>query len=250
MTRRPLLSTGSLGVVPPLRRSYGTLRLPSVLLATLRCLRLAIPPPRRTFAPSDRRRAIEGIGALVFRAPEPELSVETDGSPRFPGTPRVPWPCSPTPAGPNTPGHCGVSTWSPPLTRTRTPARNFRGSITRPWHSLSTLRSEGHPSPRKTRFRLLGQALPGGIRSPAGFQRKVSEFRVSSSSPELSWRNVSSFFRKGKNELTTFSRKKSKGRVEFPRAGLRRSSRRTGAEVIQRDGEPTCFGFGSRSQAR
>jgi hypothetical protein len=104
----PFSPRGPGGPVPPLRRYYGTLRLPSVPLAALRCLRLAIPPPRRAFAPFDRRRAVEGIGALVFRAPEPELSVETDGSPRFPGTPRVPWPCSPTPAGPSTPGHCGV----------------------------------------------------------------------------------------------------------------------------------------------
>src|SRR5208282_1182467 len=32
MTCRPLLSTGSLGMVPPLQRYYGTLRLPAVLL--------------------------------------------------------------------------------------------------------------------------------------------------------------------------------------------------------------------------
>ena len=32
MTWRPLLSTGSLGMVPPLRRYYGTLRLPAVRL--------------------------------------------------------------------------------------------------------------------------------------------------------------------------------------------------------------------------
>jgi len=35
MTWRPLLSTGSLGVVPPLLRYYGTLRLPAVLLDLL-----------------------------------------------------------------------------------------------------------------------------------------------------------------------------------------------------------------------
>ena len=108
MRRCLLPSPGSLRSVHPVQRYYETLRLPSVPLAALRCLRLAIPPPRRIFAPFDRRRAVEGIGALVFRAPEPELMVETDGSPRFPGAPRVPWPCSPTPAGPGTPGHCGV----------------------------------------------------------------------------------------------------------------------------------------------
>ncbi len=152
------------------------LRLPAVRLAALRCLRLAIPPPRRAFAPFDRRRAVEGIGALVFRAPEPELSVETDGSPRFPGTPRVPWPCSPTPAEPNTPGHCDVSAWSPRLTRTRTSARSFRGSIARPWHSLSTLRSEGRPSPRKTRFRLPARLCRAGFVHPQGSDERFPSF--------------------------------------------------------------------------
>ena len=46
--------------------------------------------------------------------PEPDMSVETDGSLRFPSAPRVPAPCSWTPVGPNTPGHCGVLA-RPPL---------------------------------------------------------------------------------------------------------------------------------------
>ena len=172
----PFSPRGPGGPVPPPRRYYGTLRLPSVLLAALRCLRLAIPPPRRAFAPGDRRRAIAGIGALVIRAPEPELSVETDGSPRFPGTPHVPWPCSPTPAGPGTPGHCGVSAWPPRLTSTRAPARNFRGSITRPWHSLSTLRGDGRPPPRKTRFRLPARLCRAGFVHPQGSNERFPSF--------------------------------------------------------------------------
>ena len=109
--------------------------------------------------------------------PEPEIAVETVGSPRFPGTPRVPWPCSPTPVRPNMPGHCGVSAWSPRLTRARTLTMIFRGSIARPWHSLSTLRSEGHPSPRKTRFRLPAKLCRAGF-----VTRRVpmKGFRVSS----------------------------------------------------------------------
>ena len=42
-TRHPLRSTGSGRAVPPLHSYYGTLRLPDSLLASLRCLRLAIP---------------------------------------------------------------------------------------------------------------------------------------------------------------------------------------------------------------
>ena len=64
------------------------------------------------FAPSgrDARPWARGVGVPV---PEPDMSVETDGAPRFLGTPRVPWPCSSTPAGSVTPGHRGVPTRSP-----------------------------------------------------------------------------------------------------------------------------------------
>ena len=49
----------------------------------------------------------------------------------------------------------------PPCQRRRHPRVDFRGSITRPMRSLSTLHGDGHPPPRKTRFRLgtsLGRA--------------------------------------------------------------------------------------------
>ncbi len=41
--------------------------------------------------------------------------------------------------------------------------RTFRGSITQRLISLSTLRSDGHPSPRKTRFRLLARLCRTGL---------------------------------------------------------------------------------------
>jgi hypothetical protein len=69
MTRRPLLSAGSLGVVPPPHRYYGTLRLPTVPLASLRCLRSAIQPVASWFAPKRPRRAIVGSGELMTRFP-------------------------------------------------------------------------------------------------------------------------------------------------------------------------------------
>ena len=43
MRRHLLPSTGSLGLVPPLRRYYETLRLPTAHFAALRFLRWAIP---------------------------------------------------------------------------------------------------------------------------------------------------------------------------------------------------------------
>jgi hypothetical protein len=200
LTRRPLPSTGSLGLVPrPLRYSEA-LRLPTVPFAALRCLRLAIPPLRRSLRPaaSTRDRGYRGVGVP---GPEPELSVETDGPPRFPGTPPVPWPCSPTPAGPITPGHHGVSARSPLLTRTRTPAMIFRGSIARPGHSLSTLRSEGRPSPRKTRFRLLAKLCRAGFVYPQGSIERFLSFE--SLPPFLSFPGAMAVvFSGGKRQLT------------------------------------------------
>ena len=52
--------------------------------------------------------------------------------------------------------------------RTSAPAmQSFRGSITRPARSLSTLRSGGYPTPRKTRFRWVAYPFRTGF-SPAG----------------------------------------------------------------------------------
>src|SRR5262249_10754163 len=97
----PLPSPGSLGTVPPVRRYYGTLRLPVARLAALRFLRLAIPslcplvrPPRlRARMPRDH----SGVGKPVLL---PAFPMEAVGSPKFPGNPRDHSPCSPTPAGP------------------------------------------------------------------------------------------------------------------------------------------------------
>ena len=89
-------------------------------------------------SPSAQDLAVDqpGVGKPVL---PPAITMEAAGSPKFLGTPRVPWPCSSTPAGSVTPGHCGVPTRSPRLTRARTPAMIFRGSIARPKHGLSVL---------------------------------------------------------------------------------------------------------------
>ena len=60
--------------------------------------------------------------------------------------------------------------------------RAFRGSITRPLHSLSTLRQVPRDTRRKTRFPLLA-TLRGGICLPAGLQRRVSDLLLTSHPP-------------------------------------------------------------------
>ena len=118
----------------------------------------AIPPLRLICSQRPRREAV-GSGKLIFRFPSRKMAVETAGSPRFPGHPECPL------AVFLDPGRTGRAR---PLQRADVaPAcvndegsreGRFRGSIAKPWDWLSTLRSEDHSSPRKTRFRLLGQA--------------------------------------------------------------------------------------------
>jgi hypothetical protein len=71
MTWRPLLSTGSLGMVPPLRRYYGTLRLPAVLLDPFDFFTSRYHRFRPWFAPLGRGRPtggqeIWGSGLLIL----------------------------------------------------------------------------------------------------------------------------------------------------------------------------------------
>ena len=168
LKRHPLPSRGPSGAVPPLQRYYGTLRLPAVRLAALRCLRLAIPPFRPLFVPASSGRELRINLELVSRNPGRHHE-EMAGSLRFPSDPHVPTPCSTAPVGPM---------HARPLRRLGVaPAcvnnggsrdRRFRGSIARHWDSLSTLRSGGFPPPRRTRFRLLAKLCRAGFVNPQG----------------------------------------------------------------------------------
>ena len=62
LIRRRLPSTGSLGLVPPLRRYYAALRLPCVPRASLRCLRSALPRCARWFALKHIERDVHEPG--------------------------------------------------------------------------------------------------------------------------------------------------------------------------------------------
>ena len=101
LKRHPLHSAGSFGRVPPPHRYYGTLRLPTALLAALRCLGLAIPSFRPSFVPVGLGRGPRINLELVKPGLQPANSMETARSLRFPSDPRVPAPCSQTPVGPN-----------------------------------------------------------------------------------------------------------------------------------------------------
>ena len=163
----PFAPRGPGGPVPPLHHYYGALRPPSVPLAVLRD-RTAIPPLRPVCSQRPGRTAV-GSGELVFRFPSRIMSVETNGSPRFLGIPGDHCPCS------FDPGRIRRVLWDqvqqhltrPPLmSTTKAPSvLRFRGSITRPLTSLSTLRRVGCPTTTQDSFLAAGPALPGGIRT-------------------------------------------------------------------------------------
>jgi hypothetical protein len=163
----PFPPRGPGGPVPPLPRSYGTLRLPAVPLAALRGLRLAIPSFRPSFVPVGLGRRPRIIRELVSRVSHRQF----DGNGRVSQVPRDPSCALALFFDPGGIGH--ARPWRradavPRLTRTRTPTESFRGSIARPGHWLSPLRSGSRLPPRQTRFRLLAKLCRAGFVHPQG----------------------------------------------------------------------------------
>jgi len=114
---------------------------------------------------------------------------ETTGPPMFLGNPLVPMPCSLTPAGPS----CLALTTGRPGPRPKQnegyPRLQFRGSITRPQHSLFTLRRADCSTTTQNSLPADWLGPPAGLdtrRVPTkGFR---DSYITSSSFPKLAWR--------------------------------------------------------------
>ena len=107
------------------------------------------------------------------------------------GNPHVRSSCSSTPVESPAPGHLGRSDAAPIDSQSKGfHVKQFRGSLARPSHSLSTLRSVNYLSGTQDSLPAAGQLYRTGI-APAGFLRKDSEIRhFSSSFPTPSWRKA------------------------------------------------------------
>src|SRR4051794_33868942 len=95
----PFSPRGPGGPVPPLRRSYEMLRLPTALRAALRFLRWAIPPVRPVFVPDGPgRRAVDppGVGHPALL---PAWGGGEGGFSKVPGNPSRPFALPPAPGG-------------------------------------------------------------------------------------------------------------------------------------------------------
>ena len=147
-------------------------------------------PSRRTSFPAlggtVRALVVRSRGRRTLRLPGLGCSTgcpsrlsraETTRSPRFLGSPRVCMPRSLTPASSSRQAQLGVSTRpSVVLTTSALASIVFRGSITRPAHSLCTLRRADHSATTQHSVPAGGQPLPGGTGYPLG---SIERFPIS-----------------------------------------------------------------------
>ena len=145
--RRPLPSTGSRRVSSPAS-------------AVVRGAPTPCRPSRRASLPSlggtalalagslllsDRAPSLTGQGVCYTSHPRSGSRAETTGPRRFLGNPIVRMPCSSTPVGLPRQASTAHQCCLPQFKQRRLPQYAcFRGSITRPVHSLSTLRRQRH----------------------------------------------------------------------------------------------------------
>jgi hypothetical protein len=165
------------------------LRLPAVLPAALRFLRLAVPRVHSVdFAPAATECQAASLG-LVARYPHPGFSSwRRQDLPSSWGTPIPVCTCSQTPAGRCAPDRYGTLAWPPLLGRRRRRRTiGFRGSIAWLSGSLPTYHQSVARLTAQGWLPGAGQALLDGP-SPAGFQQKVFQLtscQLSSSSKLL-----------------------------------------------------------------
>ena len=143
---RPTPATASLhrvfaGRIPRLHRYYQPLRqLPSVGLG------FGLPSPRPTTVCADFFFLVPPAprtDSVISGSDSPWMTdhtAETAVSPKFPGNPHMHMPRSRTPPGPPRQAVTALRCCLPSALQRRLPGTVFRGSITRPMHSLFTLR--------------------------------------------------------------------------------------------------------------
>ena len=160
-----------------------------------------VPPHFVSFAWRYRACARASLPAAAS-APPPGLGcstgcpsrlscAETTRSPRFLGSPPVCMPRSLTPASSSRPAVLGVSTRpSIFLTMSALAGTISRGSITRPAHSLCTLRRADRSATTQHAVPAGGQPLPGGLEYPLGSIERFLRFRLTSLPPfpGFAWR--------------------------------------------------------------
>jgi hypothetical protein len=122
---------------------------------------------------------------VVHPVPHRELAVEAAGPPTFLDVPNADLPRSPTPAEPSRSRSLMTVAMLPPnLKQRRLPQfQPFRGSITRLFGLLSTLRSKGYPKTTQDSLPAVDQTLPGRIGCLPGRDERFPRLCFTSLSP-------------------------------------------------------------------
>ncbi len=164
-------------------------RIPAGHPASLRCLRSAVPPLHPRFAPAGMECDAGGRGFSRFRSgyPCPDLGWRRQGLPGSWGTHARACPALRPRRDRKRQAIAASRCGLPPPKRRRLPQTGyFRGSITRPTHSLSTLRRVDHSTATQDSLPAAGQALPGGTGYPLGSNERfqlLHRFPLSQASP-------------------------------------------------------------------
>ena len=152
--------------VPLLRRYYETLRLPVVLPAVLRFLRLAVPLLASVFVSPQGPTPTQGPGTFGSGSSTTPAfeEMEVTGSPRFLENPNCAFAVFSDPGRTDASGHRDAPTWPPLAARRRLLARGNFGAQS---HGFGTgcLRFARWVSPtgRKTRFWVLAKLSQAGL---------------------------------------------------------------------------------------
>jgi hypothetical protein len=138
---------------------------------------IAFVPLDPSSLPRPVARPAFGPGACSGGFSFPPIHVEASGLPSSSENPSVNMPCSFRPRPCDSQSVLCKSLLPSPNPRASAsgPHAEFRGSITQPVHSLSTLRRPGRPGPRKTRFQP-GTTLCWTGFGPVGFSLKGFRF--------------------------------------------------------------------------
>ncbi len=160
---------------------------PRLRPAALRFLRLAVPP---CVTWQCRLGVTRPCLRRVLPVCDPFRSVEISRFSQVPGESLCACLGQATPARPVAPGRCGVRVLPSGRIKTSALTGNFcsRGSITRPTHSLSTLRRTGRPYCHARLASGWGPALSGRMLSPRDSNRSFSSSHPLP--PSFAWRTM------------------------------------------------------------
>jgi hypothetical protein len=190
MTRHPLPSRGSpWGEFAAFIGTMGYSDVPTPFPPCFVILRLAVPARVPVFvSPLRPGTGREAWSSVVWQLRASVLRTGDVGTSQVPGEPYCAYALLFDPGRIRRirPFRCADTAPANGQKRRLPRRKRFRGSITRPWHSLSTLRPAGYPAQTPDTLPVVGRTLRDGIGYPQGSNERFPECSyILSSSPRL-----------------------------------------------------------------